>query len=320
LTQLSLRAASDGPAQRATWKQGRRRSPARSGTASLHIAGAAIRYSDIGVRALPLPASHDEIRALVAQLHGSRGGKHKGEIGYITNHGGFVKSKEALVIARQAGQLGPARIRSDELCLEYLRRDRRQAPGEAGRQLEARAQSVDSGRFASWGRSRRPAGGLVSRKDLRKQFFRTALWAMGLLLLVGLLSNAAVHWAAGFSGAEALPGTAAQAGLYLLLGLAVSQVIEARGARFRGAAVTAFAILVALASLWPLALRPGAEFAPFLLIGTTFVAAVVTFVLFARIRLGGALLLAPMMTWIAIAGYAAYSGTTLAGSSLAMLH
>ena len=36
---------------------------------------------------------------------GSRSGKHRGEIGYVTSQGGFVKGQEALVIARQARQL-----------------------------------------------------------------------------------------------------------------------------------------------------------------------------------------------------------------------
>lgn len=285
----------------------------RSRTGSVSIAGAAIRYSDLGVRALPLPAPHDDIRDLVAQLHGSRAGKHKGEMGYITNRGGFVQSKEALVIARHAGQLGQARIRSDELCLEYLyREDARGAAQADEHAAPSQPRPAGAGPFALWGRSRRAAGELVSIQYLRRQRVRNTASAVALLLLLWLLSNGLAQWAAGVAGATAWPKLAAQAALYLVMGLAVAHVIDARGARYRGAAIIAFAMLVALTLLWPLALRGGMEFSSSVLIGATFLVAAVTLALFARVRLGGAVLLALAVTWIATAGYAAHAHASFA--------
>jgi tryptophan-rich sensory protein len=296
-------------------KEGRR---PRAGAVS--IAGAAIRYSDLGVRALPLPASHDDIRELVAQLHGSRGGKHKGEVGFITDRGGFVKAKEALVIARHAGQLGQARIRSDELCLEYLHREDAPGTGEATRPwAKSQPRPAGPGPSVRWGRSRRPAGQLVSQHDLRRQLVRTSTFVVALLLLVWLLANGLPQFAAGVTGGVVWQKLAAQAALYMMMGLAVAHVIHARGARFRSAAIAAFILLVALTFLWPLAVSLKMEMA-MTLAGSTLLVAVVTFALFARIRLGGALLLAPCVACIAISGYAAHAPAALAHSSLALFN
>jgi len=304
--------------RRSTGKEaGLRRAPA----ASVSIAGAAIRYSDLGVRALPLPASHDDIRDLVARLHGSRGGKHKGEVGYITNCGGFVKSKEALVIARHAGQLGQARIRSDELSLEYLSRQAMRGSDQAaGHPAQEQPRAGAPGPSALWSRSRRAAGELVSQKDLRRQLARTCAAVAGPLLLVWLLSNGLPQLAASMESGAAWAKLAGQAALFLIMGLAAALVIDARGARFRKLAIMAFALLVALTLLWPIALRGGMAIASSTMIGATYFVAAVTIVLFARIRLGGALLLAPAVASIAVAGYAAHAPAAWAHSGFALFN
>jgi tryptophan-rich sensory protein len=299
LTQQSLRSAVYGVARGFGKAGGDARVRRRAPKGRVSIAGAAIRYSDLGVRALPLPATHDDIRDLVAELHGSRAGKHKGELGYISNRGGFVKPKEALVIARHAGQLAQARIRSDELCLEYLyREDVRDSDRAAGRPARSEPRPAGAGPFALWGQSRRGAGALVSQRDLRRQLARTSASVVAMLLLVWLLSNGLPQLAAGIPGGTASPKLAAQAALYLIMGLAVAQVIDARGARFRRAAIKAFAVLVTLTLLQPVMLRGEMEFASSAVIGATLALAMVTVVLFARVRLGGALLLATAVAWM----------------------
>jgi hypothetical protein len=85
------------------------------------ILGPAIRFSELGVVALPAPAEHDDVMALVQEQFGSRRGKHRGEIGFVTAGGRFVLPREALILARLTHQV-PTRGSADaELKCSDLR-------------------------------------------------------------------------------------------------------------------------------------------------------------------------------------------------------
>ena len=71
------------------------------------ILGPAVRFAELGVVALPAPATHRDVRRLVEEQHGSRRGKHGGEAGFVTADGRFVLPREALILARLAGQVPP---------------------------------------------------------------------------------------------------------------------------------------------------------------------------------------------------------------------
>jgi tryptophan-rich sensory protein len=96
------------------------------------------------------------------------------------------------------------------------------------------------------------------------------------------------------------------AALYGIMGLAVAQVIHARGAQNRSAAIYAFVVLLALWQLWPVVALTGSQLGTSALVGATLLVALVTVTLFGRIRTIGALLLLPATVWLAVAAYRAF--------------
>ena len=148
-------------------------------------------------------------------------------------------------------------------------------------------------------------------------FLRWAVVAVPLVLLLGFLSwrSAPTGAANGWYQVLAKPGFAPSDAIFPLLwgvalafaGMALAVILNARGARGRGAAVTLFAVQFALGLAWA-PLLFGAHH-----IGTTLVALIVTLVLaglatalFARIRTGAALLMLPWLLWIAFAAVLVY--------------
>ena len=79
------------------------------------ILGPAVRFSDLGVVALPAPATHDDVLRMVVEQGGSRAGKHKGANGFVTADGRFVLPREAMILARSAGQVPQRGSSSSEL-------------------------------------------------------------------------------------------------------------------------------------------------------------------------------------------------------------
>lgn len=92
--------------------------------------------------------------------------------------------------------------------------------------------------------------------------------------------------------------------LYVMMGLALAMVLAARGARGRGTAVAAFLVQLALNLAWsPLFFGLHRMSAALALIAVLVVAALLTTVLFTRIRpLAGALLV-PYVLWLVFATY-----------------
>ncbi len=92
--------------------------------------------------------------------------------------------------------------------------------------------------------------------------------------------------------------------LYVMMGVALAMVLAARGARGRGTAVAAFLVQLALNLAWsPLFFGLHRMSAALALIAVLVVAALLTTVLFIRIRpLAGALLV-PYVLWLVFATY-----------------
>ena len=96
------------------------------------------------------------------------------------------------------------------------------------------------------------------------------------------------------------------AALYTIMGLAVAQVIHARGAQNRSAAIYAFVVLLALWQIWPVMALTSSPLGISALVGATLLMALITITLFGRIRTTGALLLLPAALWLAVAASRAF--------------
>jgi len=154
---------------------------------------------------------------------------------------------------------------------------------------------------------------IASRGQLRQSYFRWAAFTVPLILLLGFLSGSGVA-AGGDSGwyrALVKPGVnppdwafpVAWTIIYVLLGLALAMVLNARGAAGRGLAILLFALSFAGALGWmPLffgAHRIGPAFWLIVFMLATGIAAAFAF---ARIRPVAAWLLLPYLVWISFAG------------------
>ena len=153
---------------------------------------------------------------------------------------------------------------------------------------------------------------LASRGQLRASFLRWALVIVPAVSLLGFLSGRLSQSGPGNPWFDALakpaiyplPGTFGVVWpvLYVLMGLALTLVVTARGAPGRGAAIAAFAVQLLLNLAWtPLFFAAQRiEAALYLLIGLD-LAVLVTIVLFWRVRRPAALLLLPYLAWILFA-------------------
>lgn len=281
---------------------------------SVHIGGTAIRFSDLGTIALPLPASHDDIRELVEQVHGSRAGKHHGDVGYVTGQGRFVKPREALLIARQARQLRSHVIRSEDLeFANLLAPHKRGTVPQSRREIYARPE--DPPRPPTHApitvpRQRGGVNALATGAMLRRDLANAAKLTVPASLVAGLLSfylsSPILHrgWSAAL-GTQGFQWTAfiAQLMLSALTGLAFALVIHAKGSEFRARAIKAFLSLLLLGCLWAASVYAGAGIPALLLLIAMFPAALVTVSLFGKIRATAALLMMLHLPWVGLLAY-----------------
>lgn len=153
---------------------------------------------------------------------------------------------------------------------------------------------------------------IASPMQLRLAFLRWALLFVPLVVLLGFgvsdLSGSGSDnpWFDALVKPEAQPPGwafgAAWSVLYVMMGLAVTVVVTARGARLRGLAVTLFFIQLALNLAWPIYFFKMHQVTGgfYLLVGL-FVAAFATTVVFGRVRPLAAWLMVPYLAWLCFA-------------------
>lgn len=153
---------------------------------------------------------------------------------------------------------------------------------------------------------------IASPMQLRLAFLRWALLFVPLVVLLGFgvsnFSGSAEEnrWFQALVKPEAQPpGWAfgvAWSILYAMMGLAVTVVVTARGARLRGIAVLLFFVQLALNLAWPVYFfRMHQVSGAFYLLVAVFVAAFATTIVFGRIRPLAAWLMVPYLAWLCFA-------------------
>lgn len=163
---------------------------------------------------------------------------------------------------------------------------------------------------------------LASRGQLRLAFLRWAVVTVPFILLLGFTSarfaptGSQNPWYMQLVKPEAMPPEwafpVAWGVIYVLLGLALAMVINARGSRLRGPAILLFAVQMALNLVWsPLFFGMHQVYAALIVIAVLFVLALATTILFGRVRGGAALLMLPYLGWLAYAGFLMYQINSL---------
>ena len=153
---------------------------------------------------------------------------------------------------------------------------------------------------------------IASRGQLRMAYARYALVTVPAILLLGTLSGKASNSGYGNPWFDALakpgfmpPGWAfpvAWSILYILLGLSLAIILNARGARGRGLAVGIFLVQLALNFSWsPLFFAAHKVGLALAVIVAIIVLTAISAWLFARIRRTAALLLLPYLAWLCFA-------------------
>lgn len=153
-------------------------------------------------------------------------------------------------------------------------------------------------------------GEVASRSQLHMAFFRKAVVTVPLVLLLGIasgqLSGYGNRWFAALVKPDAMPPGwafgAAWTILYILQGLAVASVLNARGNRVREIAIALFVVQLALNLAWsPLFFAAHQVTAALALIVLIFFAALATTFTFALVRASAAWLMVPYLAWLCFA-------------------
>ena len=158
---------------------------------------------------------------------------------------------------------------------------------------------------------------IASRGQLRLAFLRWAIVTVPFILLLGFTSarfaptGAQNPWYAALAKPAGMPAEwafpVAWSVLYVLLGLALAMVINARGSRFRAPAIVAFAVQMVANLIWaPLFFGAHQVTGAMIVVGVLFVLVLVTTLLFGRVRAGAAWLMVPYLAWIVYAGLLLY--------------
>lgn len=158
---------------------------------------------------------------------------------------------------------------------------------------------------------------IASKGQLRLAFLRWAIVTVPFILLLGFASGRLFasgdesDWYRMLVKPEATPPgwvfPVAWTALYVLLGLALAMIINARGSRLRRPALILFAVQMAANLVWsPLFFGYHQVSAALLLLVVIFVLALATTFVFARIRKGAAWLMVPYLAWLCFAGILNY--------------
>lgn len=159
--------------------------------------------------------------------------------------------------------------------------------------------------------------GIASKSQLRMSYLRFALFTVPLILLLGTVSGRIANSGYGNPWFDALvkPATMPPGWLfglvwpilYILLGLALAIILNARGAKGRGLAVGLFVAQLLLNFTWsPLFFAYHQVRSALVVIVLMLILAAVTAFLFARIRRTAALLMLPYLAWLGFASLLNY--------------
>ena len=156
-------------------------------------------------------------------------------------------------------------------------------------------------------------GQIASKTQLRMSFFRWAVVVVPLLLLLGFLSGRSVpvapqnHWYTALAKPAITPPDlafpVAWTILYVLTGLALAVVLNARGARGRWIAVALFVVQFAFNLAWtPVFFAQHRIDLALGIIAAMMVFSVAATLAFGRVRSVAAWLMLPYLVWIGFAG------------------
>ena len=154
---------------------------------------------------------------------------------------------------------------------------------------------------------------IATKEQLRGAFLRWAVVTVPLILLLGFGSSriapagAENRWYAALVRPGITPPDwvfpVAWSALYVLMGLALAMIINARGSRLRGLGIALFVVQLLLNLAWsPLFFGMHQVSSALILLVAIFVAALVTTLVFGRIRSAAAWLMAPYLVWLCFAG------------------
>jgi len=144
-------------------------------------------------------------------------------------------------------------------------------------------------------------------------FVRWAIVTVPLILFLGFLSGWLAQsgdenrWYAALAKPELTPPgwvfPVAWTSLYILLGIALAMILNARGARLRGVGIALFVMQMVLNLAWtPLFFGAHQVTAAFWLIVFMLALSIAVTFVFARMRKAAAWLMVPYMAWISFAG------------------
>lgn len=155
---------------------------------------------------------------------------------------------------------------------------------------------------------------IASRAQLRLSYFRWALFSVTLILALGMASGWLANSGYGNNWFAALrkpalmpPGWvfgAVWTVLYVMLGLAVAVVIDARRAPGRGLGLTLFVVQLLCNFSWsPLFFGAHETRLALYLLAVMILLTIAIIALFARVRAAAGLLLLPYLAWLCFAAY-----------------
>jgi translocator protein len=153
---------------------------------------------------------------------------------------------------------------------------------------------------------------LASSSQLRMSFIRWALFVVPAIMFLGFLSGVVSgsgeenSWYAELVKPDAQPPgwifPVAWTALYLMMGIAFSMVLHARGASARGLAIGLFLAQFLLNLAWsPIFFGRHQVTTAFYLIILILVLAIATTVIFGRVRKAAAWLMVPYLAWLSFA-------------------
>ena len=154
---------------------------------------------------------------------------------------------------------------------------------------------------------------LATKGQLRWAFLRWAMVTVPLIVLLGFASSQLTPSGDQSSWYRALAKPALNppgwvfpiswTTLYVLIGLALAMILNARGSRYRGLAIALFAVQMLINMAWsPVFFGAHLVFAALLVIVAMFVVALITTLVFGRIRTAAAWLMVPYLAWLCFAG------------------